>query len=106
VKSGQLKHRITIQQQVKTKNAIGEQIVSWETWVTCWASIEPAAGNQYYAAKQLDSKVDGKAKIRYRTGLKPTMRILYGNRILNIVSIIQPQENRREIIIMYSESLD
>ena len=106
MKSGNLRHRITIQQQVKSQNAIKEWVTSWEDWATVWASIEPAAGSQYYEAKQLDSKVDGKIRIRYRMGVKPTMRVLYGNRVLSIVSVIQPQENKRELILMYSEALD
>jgi len=106
MKAGQLRHRIIIQQQVKSQNAIDEWITSWEDWVTCWANIEPAVGKQYYEAKQLDSKVDGKIRIRYRTGVKPTMRVLHGQRILKIVSIIQPQENRKELVLMYTEELD
>src|SRR4030042_4845782 len=106
MRSGDLKHQIIIQQPVKSKNAMGEWIETFETWATVWGAIEPASGATFYAARQLDSKVDGRIRIRYRTGIKPTMRILFGERVLSIVSVIQPKENHRELHLMYSEALD
>jgi len=106
MKAGQLKHRIVIEQQTQTKNAIDEIILTWSTFCTVWAAIEPATGQTYYAANQLESKVDGRVRIRYRDDIEPTMRIKFGDRILNIVSIVHPQENRRELHLMYSEGLD
>ena len=106
MKAGQLKHRIVIEQQAQTKNAIDEIILTWSTFCTVWAAIEPATGQTYYAANQLESKVDGRVRIRYRDDIEPTMRIKFGDRILNIISIVHPQQNRRELHLMYSEGLD
>ncbi len=106
MKAGQLRHRIVIEKQTQTKNAIDEIILTWSTFCTVWAAIEPATGQTYYAANQLEAKVDGRVRIRYRDDIEPTMRIKYGDRILNIVSIVHPQENRRELHLMYSEGLD
>lgn len=106
MKAGQLRHRITIEQQTQSKNAIDEVVLSWSTFCTVWAAIEPATGRSYYAANQFESKVDGRVRIRYRNDIEPTMRIKFGDRILSIVSIVHPQENRRELHLMYSEGLD
>jgi len=106
MKAGQLRHRIVIEKQTQTKNAIDEIILTWSTFCTVWAAIEPATGQTYYAANQLEAKVDGRVRIRYRDDIEPTMRIKYGDRILNIGSIVHPQENRRELHLMYSEGLD
>jgi len=104
--AGKLKHRITIQNQVKSKNSFNEWVTDYDDWATVWAEILPATGNAYFQAKQLNATVDGVVKIRYLEGLLPTMRIKYGNRYLNIVSIVQPQESKRELHIYYTESLD
>lgn len=104
--AGELKHRIIIQSPTTTKNALNESIVTWGTFATVWAAIEPAVGSTYYAAKQANAKVDGRVRIRYLTGLEPTYRILWGVRILNIVTIIEPKMDKREIVIMYTEALD
>ena len=106
MRAGRLRQRIIIQKPVRTKNAMGEEYDEWTTWVTVWSSIEPSSGKDYFEAKQANSEVDGKVVIRYLTGLKPTFRIKYGQRILQIISIVQPQERRTEIQIMYKENLD
>jgi SPP1 family predicted phage head-tail adaptor len=106
MKAGELRHRLIIEQPAKSKNAIDETVQSWETFATVWGAVEPATGKLFYAAKQLDSTVDGRVRIRYIKGLLPTMRIKLGDRILSIVSILMPQERQREIQIMYTESLD
>jgi SPP1 family predicted phage head-tail adaptor len=106
MRAGQLRHRITIEQPTQAKNSIGEVVLTWSTFSTVWAAIEPAAGSTYYAANQLDARVDGRVRIRYRSDLLPTMRIKFGDRIFIIVSIIQPQENHRELHLMYTEALD
>lgn len=104
--AGDLKQRIIIQSPVKTRNSVNENVITWETWKTVWAAIEPAVGSTYYAAKQANAEVDGRVRIRYVEGLEPTYRILWGERVLNIVSIIEPKMDKREIVIMYSEALD
>lgn len=106
MQAGKLKHRITLQKEVKSKNDFNEWVTTYADWVTIWGEILPAVGSNYYASKQIDAKVDGVVKIRYREGVLPTMRIKYGNRYLSIVSIVQPQEGRRELHLMYTEGLD
>jgi SPP1 family predicted phage head-tail adaptor len=106
MQSGRLRHRITIQQNIQAQNEIGEWVDDWSEFATVWAAIEPALGKEYYAAKQIDSKVDGKIRIRYLDGLEPTMRVVWQGRILHIVSLLTVQEKKREILIMYSEALD
>ena len=103
---GQLRHRITIEKPAQGKNAIDEVVSTWSTLCTIWSAVEPAAGNVYYTAKQLDARVDGRVRIRYRGDLEPTMRIKFGDRILSIVSIVHPKENQKELHLMYAESLD
>ena len=106
MQAGKLRHRITLQKEVKSKNDFNEWVTTYTDWWTGWAEVLPSVGNAYFASKQLDAKVDGVVKMRYRTSVKPTMRIKYGNRYLSIVSIIQPQERKRELHLMYSEALD
>lgn len=103
---GKLNRRITIQENTPEQNDIGEWVDSWSDWATVWAAIEPASGKLFYESKQLDSKVDGRIRIRYIEGLEPTMQIVFEGRILNIVALLNVKENRREIHIMYSEALD
>jgi SPP1 family predicted phage head-tail adaptor len=106
MRAGDLKQRIIIQSATHAKNDIGELEDTWGTFATVWAAVEPATGSNYYASKQTEAKVDGRVRIRYRSDLDTTMRILFGSRVLTIVSILQPKENKKETHIMYTEALD
>lgn len=103
---GKLRQRLTIQRAEMARNEVGEYIPAWEDWATVWAAVEPASGKNYYAAKALNADVDGRVRIRYLDGLEPTMRIIHDGRILRIISILNPNEDKREIHIMYKEDLD
>ncbi len=106
MRAGRLRHRITLQIPSRVQNVIGEWSDSWNDWATIWASVEPNSGKRYFEAMQATSDVQGTVVIRYRTGVLPTMRILYGGRIFKIVTIIQPKENMRELHLLYKEDLD
>lgn len=106
MRAGRLRHRVVIQILTKAKNSMGEWYETWATWATVWASIEPNSGKNYFEGMQANSEVQGKIVIRYRTGVEPTMRVKYGNRYFNIISIVHPQERRKELHVMYREELD
>lgn len=106
MKSGDLRHRIILEQPVRSKNAMGEQIDTFVSVATVWAAVEPLTGTWLFQAQQADSKVSGRVRIRYREDIKPTWRILFDGRYLSIVSILNPDERKKELIIMYSEALD
>lgn len=106
MEAGKLRQRVIIQQQVKTANSIGEDEITWQTWQTVWMKIIPSSGQIYYAAKQADSMVNGYFSMRYLEGVLPTMRILFGTRILAILAVWIPNEKKNELLGTYSESLD
>lgn len=106
MRAGRLKNRVIIQIPTKIKNAIGEWYDAWSDWANVWASIEPNSGKTYYAGLQANSVVEGKIVIRYRTGVQPTMRVKYGNRYFKILSVVHPQERKKELHLMYQEALD
>jgi len=106
MRSGDLRHYITIQQAQISYNSISEPVQTWTTWANVWAAVEPASGKNYYSARQLNAEVDGVCRIRYRSGLLPTMRILFGTRVLQIISIVNPKESNEELDIYYKELLD
>jgi len=106
MRAGIMRHRITIQEQQRAPNAIGEMVTTWADWQTVWGSIEPNTGKRYYEALQANAEVDGIIRTRYLKGVSPTMRIIYGSRVLSIVSILNVQERRKELRIYYREARD
>lgn len=98
-----MRHKITIKQPGTTQNAFGEQIETWSDVVTCWASIEPLIGKEFFAAKQINSEVSIKIRMHYYAGLKPNMIAVYGTRTFEIISVINYKEQNRETLLMCKE---
>lgn len=103
---GKLRHRITLQTASQSQNDFGEWVTSYTNWATVWAAIEPNLGKRYMEAKQANSEVQGVIRIRYKSGVLPTMRVTYGTQVFEIVSIVHPQEQQKELHILYKEALD
>jgi len=104
--AGKLRQRITLQSPTAGANTIGEVTYTWTDVATVWGAVEPATGSWYYAGQQAESKVDGRVRIRYRSDVLPTWRVKFGARYLSIVSLLNPNESKKELIIMYTEALD
>jgi len=100
---GDLRHRITIQQPVESSNTFGEVEKTWQDIATVWASIEPLRGREYFDSQQINAEVTTRIRIRYRPGIKPKMRVVYGERIFDIQSVIDVEERHKEIHLMCKE---
>jgi len=101
-----MRERITFQKKTETRNSFNEVEISYSDHVTVWSSVLPNAGTKYYQSLQATSQVSGEIHIRYRSDIEPTMRVKYGNRYLEIVSMVNPQERNHELLIYYKEKLD
>lgn len=100
---GAMRHRITIQQLVESSNTFGEVEKTWQDVATLWASIEPLRGREYFDSQQINAEVTTRIRIRYRPGIKPKMRAVYGERIFDIQSVIDVEERHKEIHLMCKE---
>lgn len=120
MRAGRLRHKVTIQEVTETPDAYGEPSESWTTYAERWASIEPLAGREYFAAKQEHSEVDTRIRLRWDRALvavTPKHRVLYTyplldgspettqTRIFDIEAVLNMQERNREIVLMCREVL-
>lgn len=101
--AGILNRRIIIMKATSTQNEFGEKIDTWSTFVERWAMIEPLSGREYFTAKQSLSEIDKRVTVRYSTGIKPSMRLIYNNENYNIKSVININEANRELEIYCSK---
>ncbi len=99
-RAGLLRHEITIEQPTRTADAFGETLLTWTTFATTRASVEPISGRELTQAAQVQANYTHRVTIRHRDGLKVDMRIRHRGRVLNIVSIgdIEERERRMEIL--------
>lgn len=74
MQSGELKHKI----KILYNNSDGTHDPSPEDWATLceiWAAKKGLVGRAYYAAAAAQSENEIVFTVRYRTGIKPEMRI-------------------------------
>jgi SPP1 family predicted phage head-tail adaptor len=94
---GRLDRRITFQGPVFTRNEYNEpELTGWADVLTTWAHLMPSPGGETYLADQLTVVNTTSFMIRYRTDINEKMRVLFDERVYNIVSITEPPEYRRE----------
>jgi len=86
--AGKLSERVTLQQKGVTRNAIGEEIVTWSDVATVWAEAIPLRGNAFFAANQQQHTVDVRFRLRERAGLAVDMRLLWKGAPYDITAII------------------
>lgn len=82
---GRLSEEITLQSPQSVSDGAGGETVSWLSFATTYAWIEPAQGREQMEADRLDGFVTHRVMMRYRTDLLGGMRILYRDRLLRVL---------------------
>lgn len=105
--SGKLNERILIQKYAATQNEFGEQVKTWATVHSCWASVNPIHGREWFTARQSLSNVDYRFIVRYidtsteiPDGITPKMRVVYNDMNYDIDSVINVNERDKKSEIM------
>lgn len=104
INAGDLRHRIKIQQEVFADDPdTKETISSWQDSCIVYAAVEPLRGREFFQALETHSELTTKIRIRYRPGITSEMRVIYGDRILYIQAVIDPEERHQEMQLMCIE---
>jgi len=101
---GRLRHQVTIIQAVSAPDGAGGLTKTWETLATVWAAVEPLRGREYFAAQQVTAEITHKVTLRYLTGVRPEMRVQFGDREFDIMAVINPQERNIYLELMCVEA--
>lgn len=100
MQAGKLNQRVTIQQYSATRASNGEEVKSWSTVATVWASVEPLSGRELLAARDVRADVTTRIRIRYRTGITPKMRATMGSATYEISEVIDRSLQHRELELL------
>lgn len=105
MQAGKLRHRITFQSKTATQDSFGEETITWGTFATVWGAVEPMTGREFLEGKGLEAEVTTRIRIRYKSGILPEMRAVYGSHTYDVVSVIHLEERQREMHVMCREIL-
>lgn len=107
MRAGAKKHRVSFERQADTVDSVGQRTRTWTELASRLVSIEPLNGREYFQASGYQSEVTTRIRATYETALSTLTsddRITHGSVTYEIVSVINPQERNRELVLMCKRS--
>lgn len=85
---GRMDRKITIQQRTTNDDAAGQPIETWPDLATnIRAEYIPAAGREFWGARQTSAVVIASFRIHYRSDITRVMRVLFDGDTYDIVDV-------------------
>lgn len=100
---GALRHRVTIEEPVRTADEAGGAEVTWAYVASVWAEIQPKTGREVFESDQLGGRVTHDVRMRFREGVTPKMRIFHSGRLFDIRFVADVGERREWLICSCEE---
>lgn len=94
MRSGRLRHRVSIQSRSQSLNSYGEPSNSFSeiTGGAVWAAIESAGAREGKLADHRDEIITHNVLIRHLAGIDATHRVVFGSRVFDVVSVVNRDE--------------
>lgn len=99
--SGSMRQFIEI--QYKPRITTWGTTPGWTHFATCYSKIIFNNGTENNVEDMRKAKIRGTAKIRYNAGVTPQMRIKYGDRYFEILSVLDVNERKFEMLLDIEE---
>lgn len=106
VRIGALDRRITLQQRSSSKDSSGQQSQTWSDAFTCWAAIDPLSGRELQAAQAIVAETTHEVLIRYRSTVRPDMRVVYQTKVFDVLNVLDEGMQHRMLRMLCSEGLN
>ena len=99
------RHRLTIEDYVETgRDQWNNPIEDWVPFDEVRGEVDPLQGREFFSAQQSHAEQTHRISMRYIKGIKPTMRVVWGERVFEIKSPpLNPMEQNYEIQLMCKE---
>ena len=90
MRAGPLRDRVEIQALSTVREAGGGADPSYGTVATRWAAVEPYSARERVTAGQVQGRALIRVRLRYYDGLTSAHRFKFGDRVLNILGVYNP----------------
>ena len=95
MKAGRLRNRITIQQKVVGKDALGQDVDLWVDVCKVRAEIRDISGREYQSSQAEQTQTDCKILIRHRNDITSDMRVMYNGTYYDIKAVLEDVKRTR-----------
>ena len=106
IRSGQLRNYATIEQLKGTVSSSGEPLNDWSHVWSGRIAIYPVRSIERENLGKVEAKATHRIAMRWRAGIKPSMRIRFDGRAFDIISIVNVEERNRRLELQCMEVLD
>lgn len=100
---GRLRSRVVIQELVHGVDSLGAPTESYRDVAEVWAAIRAQGGSEDMEPEHPTAQLSYQVTIRWRDDVTPRHRLLYGTRVLNIQSVVDPNETRKMLLLQCRE---
>ena len=88
MKLGKMRYRVQLQEYTSGKDKDGFVKKEWKTVASVWADMVPISGKEYFSMNSEISSVTWKIYIRYREGITTDMRVVVGDHVMELSSVL------------------
>lgn len=103
MRSGPLRHRVHIQEPIESKGTMGGTIKQWVTFHKCWAEVREMSGRELVNSSQVTSEIKATAFIRYKSHIDASMRLVHGDNVYQIESVINKDGKKSMLELLLYE---
>lgn len=103
MKAGDLRHKVQIQNPTEATDSQGGAEFTWATVATVWAAIEPLSSREQSYRSEIQEIATHKVTMRYTALVTSRSRILFGSRVLDIVSRVSAEERGEQLVLICNE---
>ncbi len=106
MRTGSLRHRVILQEEVRSSDTAGGYVRSWQDVATLWAEmVSFGTGKETAFAGQLQSVTSQRVRLRYRDGVTAGMRLLFGEWAFNIRGVVNVGERNETLELVVEEGV-
>jgi len=105
LEAGKLRHKVQLQSITTTRDEFGGVVKAWATVANTFADISYVSGKEYIVSGQLKAPITARLTIRKRANVDATMRVLYGNTVFDIQTVLPDLNMNEYLTLMCSEGL-
>lgn len=98
MKAGDLWTRVTIQEATESRDSIGQVEQTWTNLYSRWADVMPLDDTESMRARAIRETASHLVTLRYIEGLTTKHRIVWKNKVFNIVSVLNKEAKDKETL--------
>lgn len=100
--AAKLRHRVALQTRAGSQDATtGETTFTWSNTVADEpAEVVPLSGREFIQSGATQAGVDTRVTVRWRSGIEPTMRLVFDGNNYQITAVLPDPSNRRWLTLM------